>query len=69
MKKVKIVGEYITLGQLLKLVSAISNGGQAKSFLASNDVLVNGERETRRGRKLRDGDVVSVGGGEFEIQA
>lgn len=57
---VSIVGNTILLQALLKLVGAISNGGEVKPFLAENLVRVNGEREERRGRKLHDGDVVAL---------
>lgn len=50
----------ITLGQLLKSIDLISSGGQAKWYLANNEVLVNGEPEDRRGRKLRAGDTVTL---------
>lgn len=60
MKNVKIKGEFITLQQLLKVESIISSGGEIKYYLQENTVLVNGERETRRGRKLYPGDVVKV---------
>ena len=58
---------YITLQQFLKLKDIISSGGEAKFFLAENDVRVNGETEKRRGRKLYPGDVVTVKGRKFEI--
>lgn len=61
-RTVKITTEYITLGQLLKLAQIIQNGGQAKSFLTENEVLVNGEPDQRRGRKLRPGDEVLTSG-------
>ena len=52
--------EYITLNVLLKLSGIISTGGQAKYYLQENEVLVNGELENRRGRKLYPNDVVIV---------
>lgn len=68
MEYVPINGEYITLGQLLKLTDCISTGGQAKPFLQQVKVKVNGEMENRRGRKLYDGDVVEVEGfGSFKV--
>ena len=67
-KTFKIVTEYITLGQFLKFASIIDNGGAAKSFLAENEVLVNGEVDCRRGRKLRDGDEVVVLGKSYRIK-
>lgn len=59
---------YITLAQLLKLTSVIGNGGEAKAFLAEASVLVNGESEARRGRKLREGDRVTVNGKTFLLE-
>ena len=62
MKKVKIKTEYITLGQLLKFADVISSGGYEKIFIQENTILVNGEEEKRRGRKLRSGDKIEVNG-------
>ena len=44
--------EYMTLGQVLKEVNVISSGGGAKWYLAENTVLIDGEPDNRRGRKL-----------------
>lgn len=60
MKTVSISGDYITLGQLLKSLDIISSGGEAKIYLESYQVLVNGELEGRRGRKLYPQDVVEL---------
>ena len=68
-RNVKITTPYITLGQLLKLVNLIGNGGEAKAFLAEQEVLVNGEVDCRRGRKLYPGDEVNVLGQAFAIEA
>ena len=59
--------EYITLGVLLKIAGIIDTGGQAKFFLNENAVLVNGEEENRRGRKLYHGDVIQVQNHTFLI--
>jgi ribosome-associated protein len=68
MKKIAISTEYITLGQLLKLADCISSGGEAKAFLQETKVLVNGEPDNRRGRKLVPGDTVQVEGfGSFTV--
>lgn len=68
MNDIVIDAEFVTLGQLLKMTDAISSGGMAKWFLHENDVYVNGEIDDRRGRKLRDGDVVNIPGvGRFRI--
>ena len=60
-REVKIRGEMIRLGQLLKLAGLIDAGGEAAAFLATTPVLVNDEPEQRRGRQLRDGDTVQIG--------
>lgn len=57
-RKVKIITEYITLGQFLKYVNIISSGAEAKMFLQENALVVNGEKENRRGRKLYPGYLV-----------
>ncbi|MCP3775166.1 S4 domain-containing protein YaaA [Paenibacillus sp. MZ04-78.2] len=68
MKTIGIRTEYITLGQFLKLADCISTGGQAKSFLQEATVIINGEPDNRRGRKLVAGDIVNVVGcGEFQV--
>ncbi len=59
---------YITLQSLLKVGGVISTGGMAKAFLMETTVLVNGEAENRRGRKLYPGDVIEVGNSVFEIK-
>ena len=46
------------LDQFLKWQNLVSSGGEAKSFIKSGSVKVNGEIETRRGRKLNAGDKV-----------
>jgi ribosome-associated protein len=58
MRKITINTEFITLGQLLKLVDAISSGGEAKYYLINTKITVNGLVETRRGKKIRNGDIV-----------
>ncbi len=57
---IQIRTEYITLNAFLKRAGVADTGGHAKALIASRQVLVNGEVETRRGRKLRPGDRVSV---------
>ena len=51
----------ITLGQALKAANLVGSGGEAKVLIQGGEVRVNGEVETRRGRKLDEGDVVEVG--------
>ena len=59
--------ETIELDQFLKLAEVCQSGGQAKHLIQSGAVLVNGVIEMRRGKKLRPGDSVSVGGEEFMV--
>jgi ribosome-associated protein len=61
-RPVPIRDESIRLGQLLKLADLVDHGSEAKPLLLAGEVTVNGEVETRRGRRLVRGDVVSVGG-------
>ncbi|HET6698139.1 MAG TPA: RNA-binding S4 domain-containing protein [Nocardioidaceae bacterium] len=49
------------LGQFLKLADLVDTGADAKPLLLEGAVLVNGEPETRRGRQLVPGDIVTVG--------
>ena len=54
--------EYVTLSQFLKMAGVIGTGGEAKYYLAATAVMVNGEPEQRRGRKLRPGDLIVAPG-------
>jgi len=56
-----------TLGQALKAASLVGSGGEAKVLIQAGEVLVNGEVETRRGRKLEAGDVVELGDERLEV--
>lgn len=58
---VPIRDESIRLGQFLKLANLVESGAEAKPVIADGAVLVNGEVETRRGRQLVKGDVVTLG--------
>jgi ribosome-associated protein len=60
---ISIRHEPIELGQLLKMAGLVDTGGQAKWVIQEGLVRVNGQVETRRGRKLLIGDVVEVDGG------
>ena len=67
MKQVKIHDEYITLGQFLKIVDLVSSGGEVKYFISENLILVNGEEENRRGRKLYRNDQIEVNDLTYKI--
>ncbi len=58
----------ITLGQALKAANVVGTGGEAKVLIQAGEVKVNGEVETRRGLKLREGDVVEVGNERMEVR-
>ena len=60
MRDVEVRAGGIDLGQLMKFAGLVDPGGEAKALLAEGVVLVNGEVDLRRGRTLRDGDVVAV---------
>jgi ribosome-associated protein len=67
MREVAIREGTIRLGQFLKLADLIEAGGDAKALLAAELVDVNGELETRRGRQLVSGDVVTVGAAAVRV--
>lgn len=67
MKQIKISTEFVTLGQFLKLANLIQTGGEAKFYLKENRVIVDGEEDNRRGRKLYSGNIVEVENQTFEI--
>ena len=62
MKIIQIRDEYITLGQFLKFSGCVSSGIDAKIVIKDGLVLVNGEIETRRGKKLRTDDTIEFDG-------
>ena len=59
---VQITTEFIKLDSLLKFAGVVGTGGEAKDAIQSGDVTVNGEVCTMRGKKIRPGDVVELGG-------
>ncbi len=60
--------DFLTLNDMIKLSGIAQTGGQAKILIQSGDVKVNGEVETKRKRKLRQGDVVEVNGEEYLLE-
>ena len=68
-KEVGIRTETIALGPFLKFAGIVDEGGEAKRLIQAGEVGVNGETETRRGRKLRPGDVVSFQGKSYAVKA
>lgn len=59
--------EYVALSNLLKFLGLVGTGGEAKIRIQSGEAAVNGEEETRRGKKLRTGDVVTFDGKTISI--
>ena len=65
--KIRQNEEFIKLGQALKAAGLVYSGVVAKFVIQDGEVLVNGEVETRRGKKLYGGEVVSFDGQEIRI--
>ena len=67
MEKIKIKDDYIKLGQALKLAGLVSSGIDAKFVVQDGQVKVNGEVDTRRGRKLYPQDVFEYDGKQVTV--
>lgn len=52
----------------MKVAAIVGTGGEAKVVIQSGEVLVNGEVETRRGRRLIEGDVIEIGDERLEVR-
>ena len=65
--EITIRDEFIKLGQALKAANLVEDGVEAKYVIQDGEVKVNGEVDTRRGRKLYDGDIISFHGEEIKI--
>lgn len=68
MEWVEISTPFIKLNSFLKFCGAVETGGQAKELVQAGQVLVNGEPCEMRGKKLRPGDVVSVGDSSWAVE-
>ena len=67
MEIINLRDEFIKLGQALKAANLVEDGVEAKLVIQDGLVKVNNEVDTRRGRKLYDGDIVSFEGQEIKI--
>ena len=67
MEQVTIKDEFIKLGQVLKLAGMVESGLEAKIVIQDGQVKVNGETDTRRGRKIVDGDVIFFEGKTVQV--
>lgn len=68
-QEISIKTEFITLGALLKFIGIITVGSEASIFLNTNKVLINGEEENRRGRKIYPNYIVVINNNEFLIKS
>jgi len=68
MESIKIKDDYIKLGQAMKLAGLVSSGIEAKIVIQDGEVLVNGEIDTRRGKKLVPGDTFEYNGIKVEVK-
>ena len=66
--KITLKDEFIKLGHALKAAGLVESGAEAKEVIQEGKVLVNGELESRRGKKLYAGDLVTFNGEEIKIE-
>lgn len=66
-KEIEIYTPTITLNKFLKWARIVETGGQAKMFIISGKVKVNGEREIRRHKVLKDGDIIEINGNSYKV--
>ena len=66
--KITLKDEFIKLGQALKAAGLVESGAEAKEVIQEGKVLVNGEVESRRGKKMYAGDLVTFNGEEIKIE-
>ena len=67
-QELAISTEYIKLQDAMKFANIVMSGGEAKQLIQEEQVLVNGEICTMRGKKLREGDTFSFEGLTFQIK-
>lgn len=67
MEIIKLRDEFIKLGQALKAANLVEDGVKAKIVIQDGLVKVNNEVDTRRGRKLYDGDIVEFEGQQIKV--
>ncbi len=67
MDKVIITTEYIKLEQMMKFAGLAESGADAKNIILGGNVKVNGQQEMKRGKKLRQGDIVDYEGKKYII--
>jgi len=68
MRDVEITREPVELYKILKFEGLVENGGAAKAVIYDGQVLVNGEVETRKRKKIVSGDIIEFGDEKFRVQ-
>ena len=68
MRKIEITREPVELYKILKFEGLVSSGGEAKLLIGDGQVTVNGEVETRRRKKMVDGDIIEFQGETLQLQ-
>ncbi len=66
--KLREQDEFIKLGQAIKAAGLVESGVEAKEVIQEGQVTVNGEVDTRRGRKLYAGDIAEYNGDQIKIE-
>ncbi len=69
MKTVEITKEPVELYKLLKFEGLVASGGEAKFLIAEGNVLVNGQIETRKRKKIVSGDIIEFGDITLQIKS
>ncbi|MFT4937427.1 MAG: ribosome-associated protein [Paraglaciecola sp.] len=68
MRKIQLTKEPAELYKILKFEGIVNTGGAAKLVISDGQVIVNGEIETRKRKKIVDGDIIEFGGEKMEIR-
>lgn len=69
MEIIKIKDDFIKLGQLLKLAGLADSGIEAKYVISEGKVMVNGEVEIRRGKKIYNGDIITYSNKQIKVES
>lgn len=67
MRVVEITSEPVELYKILKFEGMVASGGEAKMVIADGNVMVNGEFETQKRKKIVSGDIIEFGGETIRI--
>jgi len=69
MQEVKINTEFIKLSQMMKMANLVQSGGEAKQFILQEQVIVNNEICTQKGKKLYQDDIIEFDGTKYVIKS